>query len=40
MVFAYACNVSSLVTDTPIFQVADAFLNTKKAVAKDLIEQK
>ena len=39
MVIGYACNVSSLVTDTPIFQVADAFLNTKKAMAKDLIEQ-
>ncbi len=40
MVVGFACNVSSTVTDTPVFQVVNAFLSKNQAPAKDLIEQK
>lgn len=39
MVVGFACNVSSTVTDTPVFQVVNAFLSSKQASENEEIEQ-
>jgi len=40
LVIGYACNISSSITDSPVFRIADVFLNPKEGLAKGMVDEK